>query len=129
MARSEHVSPAGDREPPARQGHLLPRRKFYHRLARSFATGTVLVAFSLSLGMSGYHWIAGLPWIDAFLDSAMILSGMGPLSPLRGDAAKLFAGCYAIYCGFALLTTAAVILSPVIHRALHAFHLEDDTLR
>ena len=129
MARTEQTPRAVEQAAPHRFGRLLPRRKFYQRLARSCAAGIVLVAFSLSLGMSGYHWIAGLPWIDAFLDSAMILSGMGPLSPLRGDAAKLFAGCYAIFCGFALLTTAAVILSPVIHRALHAFHLEDDTLR
>ncbi len=129
MAHAKHTSRAGELPGLPRPGHLLPRRKFYHRLARSCTAGIVLVAFSLSLGMSGYHWIAGLPWIDAFLDSAMILSGMGPLAPLRDDAAKLFAGCYAIYCGFALLTTAAVILSPVIHRALHAFHLEDDTLR
>lgn len=129
MARTEHTPRPLDQAVHFRLGHLLPRRKFYHRLARSCAAGIVLVAFSLSLGMSGYHWIAGLPWIDAFLDSAMILSGMGPLAPLRNDDAKLFAGCYAIYCGFALLTTAAVILSPLIHRALHAFHLEDDTLR
>ena len=78
--------------------------------------------------MIGYHWLGGLTWIDAFLDSAMILSGMGPLSPLRSDAAKLFAGCYAIYCGIALIATTGVMLAPVIHRALHKFHLEDDSL-
>ena len=105
---------------------LLPRRKFYHRLRRSFASGLILIGFSMAVGMTGYHFIGGLAWIDAFLDSAMILSGMGPLSPLHSDAAKLFAGFYAIYCGLALITIAAVILSPVIHRALHKFHLEDD---
>lgn len=105
---------------------LLPRRQFYHRLKRSITTGLVLIAFSLSLGMAGYHFIGGLAWVDAFLDAAMILSGMGPLSPLHTDSAKIFAGCYAIYCGLALITIAAVILSPVVHRALHKFHLEDD---
>ena len=106
--------------------HLLPHREFYHRLRRSFLSGLLLILFSLSIGMAGYHWLGGLPWVDAFLESAMILSGMGPLSPLHSNAAKLFAGCYAIYCGIALITTAAVILSPVIHRGLHKFHLEDD---
>jgi len=110
-----------------RHQQLLPRREFYHRLTRSFAAGVMLITFSLSIGMAGYHWIGGLPWIDAFLDAAMILSGMGPLSQLHTDAAKLFAGCYAIYCGIALITTAAVILSPVLHRGLHKFHLEDDS--
>ena len=90
------------------------------------AVGCVLIAFSLSTGMAGYHWLGGLSWIDAFLDAAMILSGMGPLSTLHGDAAKIFAGCYAIYCGIALIATTGVFLAPVIHRGLHKFHLEWD---
>jgi len=108
------------------KGKLLPRRVFFHRLARSTLVGFVLVLFSLSIGMLGYHFVARLSWIDSFVDSAMILSGMGPLSPLPTPAAKLFAGCYAIYCGFALLTTAGVILGPVIHRSMHRYHLECD---
>lgn len=106
---------------------LLPRREFVRRLGYSLAAGAGLIAVSLSIGMAGYHWIAGLAWIDAFLDAAMILSGMGPLSPLHGTSAKLFAGCYAIYCGIALISTAGIMLSPVIHRYLHKFHLEDDS--
>lgn len=107
---------------------LLPRREFYHRLTRSFVVGIMLISLSLSVGMAGYHWIAGLPWIDAFLDAAMILSGMGPLSPLHSDGAKLFAGFYAIYCGISLIGTTAIIFAPAVHRALHKFHLEDSTL-
>lgn len=106
---------------------LLPRREFARRLGYSLGAGGVLIAFSLSIGMAGYHWLGGLPWIDAFLDAAMILSGMGPLSQLQGDAAKIFAGCYAIYCGIALISTAGIMLAPVIHRYLHKFHLEDDS--
>ena len=111
-----------------RKQALLPRREFIRRLGWSVTAGVVLIACSLSVGMIGYHWLGGLTWIDAFLDSAMILSGMGPLSPLHSDAAKLFAGCYAIYCGIALIATTGVMLAPVIHRALHKFHLEDDSL-
>ena len=106
--------------------HLLPRREFFRRLGRSITAGVILIAFSLSIGILGYHEIGGLAWIDAFLDASMILSGMGPVSPLRTDAAKLFAGCYAIYCGITLIGTTGVILAPVIHRALHKFHLEDE---
>ena len=109
----------------AAKRQLLPRREFIRRLGRSVAAGVVLIVFSLTIGMVGYHTLAGLPWIDAFLDASMILSGMGPLSPLSTPGAKLFAGCYALYSGIALLTTAAVIMGPVIHRGLHKFHLED----
>src|SRR3954462_1712023 len=91
---------------------LLPRRKFYGRLARSAAAGAVLIAFSLSVGMFGYHMWGGLAWVGAFLDAAMILSGMGPLSSQHTSAGKLFAGCYAIYCGLALIATTGLILSP-----------------
>lgn len=110
-----------------RKQTLLPRREFIRRLGWSVAAGAGLIAFSLAVGMIGYHVLADLPWIDAFLDAAMILSGMGPLSPLHSDASKLFAGWYAIYCGIALIGTTGVIFAPVIHRALHKFHLKDDS--
>jgi len=109
-----------------RKDRLLPRREFVLRLGWSVAAGGVLIAFSLSIGMLGYHFLGGLAWIDAFLDASMILSGMGPMSPLTSPAAKVFAGCYAIYCGIALIATTGVILAPVIHRSLHKFHLEWD---
>ncbi len=109
-----------------RKDRLLPRREFVLRLGWSIAAGSVLILFSLSVGMLGYHFIGDLAWIDAFLDAAMILSGMGPISPLHGNAAKLFAGCYAIYCGIALIGTTGIVFAPVIHRSLHKFHLEWD---
>lgn len=108
------------------KNRLLPRQELALRLGRSTLVGLVLIAISLSIGILGYHFIGKLAWIDAFLDAAMILSGMGPLAPLSTSAAKLFAGCYAIYCGIALITTAGVILQPLIHRSLHRFHLEWD---
>jgi hypothetical protein len=108
-----------------RHQRLLPRREFIRRLGWSVALGAALILFSLSLGVSGYHYLCGLAWIDAFLDAAMILSGMGPLSPITTTTGKLFAGCYAIYCGIALIGTTGIIFAPVIHRALHLFHLED----
>lgn len=108
------------------KNRLLPRAEFVQRLGRSVAAGAVLLLFSLGVGMIGYHQLGGLPWIDAFLDSAMILSGMGPVSPLHSNAVKLFAGIYAIYCGVMLLATTGVILAPFVHRSLHKFHLEWD---
>ena len=109
-----------------RKEKLLPRREFVHRLGWSIAAGCGLILFSLTLGMLGYHYLAALSWIDAFVDASMILSGMGPLAPLPNDGAKLFAGIYAIYCGIAFIATSGVILAPVIHRSLHKFHLEWD---
>ncbi len=103
---------------------LLPRRKFYRRMARSAAVVAGIIAFSLLLGSAGYHYLGGLPWIDALLNASMILTGMGPVDPMRTVAAKLFATFYALYSGVAFLTMMAVLVAPPLHRFLHKFHLE-----
>lgn len=103
---------------------LLPRPKFFRRLARSVSWGLGLITISLAIGMLGYHTLEHLSWIDSFLNAAMILSGMGPVAELHSSGAKLFAGIYAIYSGVALISTTAVIFAPVIHRLLHRFHVE-----
>jgi hypothetical protein len=104
---------------------LLPRREYYRRLARNAGLGVLVIAGSLGLGMMGYHVFEKLPWIDAFVNAAMILSGMGPVATLQTDAGKIFAGCYALFSGIALITIMGIIFAPVAHRFLHKFHLED----
>ncbi|TMH80447.1 MAG: hypothetical protein E6H49_09450 [Betaproteobacteria bacterium] len=106
---------------------LLSRRLFVRRVVRSLAAGALIITVSLSVGMLGYHWIENMRWIDAFANAAMILSGMGPLEPLKTDGGKLFAGLYAIYSGLAVILIAGVVFAPVVHRFLHRFHLEPDS--
>jgi len=110
----------------SRDQPLLPRRRFLRRLARNFAAATALLGASLFGGMAGYHYLEGLAWIDAFVNAAMILSGMGPLAPLQTWAGKLFAGCYALYSGLVVLVAAGVLFAPVVHRMLHRFHVEGE---
>ena len=74
--------------------------------------------------MVGYHDLERLSWLDSFLNAAMLLGGMGPLAALQTDAGKLFAGCYALYCGLVVIAVAGIVLAPVAHRILHRFHLE-----
>jgi hypothetical protein len=106
---------------------LLPRPLFLRRMARwSVFAGIVLVG-SLALGVSGYHFIEGLPWIDALLNASMILGGMGPVDSLKSMAGKLFASFYALYSGLAIISIAGLLLAPLIHRLLHKFHLEGRT--
>jgi len=80
---------------------------------------------TLAVGMAGYHWCAGLPWVDAYLNAAMILGGMGPVATLPTTSAKLFAGTYALFAGTIFLAVVGVILAPIIHRAMHHFHVGD----
>jgi hypothetical protein len=105
---------------------LLTRAQFAGRLAASLATAALLIAASLAAGMVGYRASEGMPWLDAFLNASMILGGMGPVDVMKTDAGKLFAGCYALYSGLALVLTTGLILAPILHRLMHRFHLEDD---
>jgi hypothetical protein len=103
---------------------LLSREVFLARLLRSSALASVLIAVSLGIGVLGYHVVAGLPWVDALLNASMILTGMGPVDPLRTAAAKVFASAYALFSGVAFLTVVGVLMAPIVHRFLHRFHLE-----
>jgi hypothetical protein len=103
---------------------LLPRRKFYQRMAAAIGVTLIIIGVSLAMGMAGYHFLGGLPWIDALLNSAMILTGMGPVDPMQSTAAKLFASLYALYSGVAFLSMTAVLLAPIMHRGMHNFHLD-----
>lgn len=79
---------------------------------------------SLLLGMAGYHWIAGLAWVDAFENAAMLLGGMGPIGDVTTRPGKIFAGVFALYSGLVFLVVTALVLSPVFHYVLHRFHWE-----
>ncbi len=103
---------------------MLPMRAFLNRLLGQFLIALAVMAFSLLLGMAGYHFIEGLPWIDALLNAAMLLGGMGPVNELHTDAGKLFASFYALYSGMIFLVVAGLLLAPIFHRVLHHFHLE-----
>lgn len=106
---------------------LIPRKQFQSRVLRSTVLGVCLIAFSLVIGMAGFHYFfPKLDWPDAFVNTAMLLSGMGPLAQPETTGAKIFAGMYALYSGLMLLIVAGVVFAPVIHRFLHKMHLDDD---
>ncbi|CAN5330519.1 hypothetical protein BH09BAC5_BH09BAC5_24180 [soil metagenome] len=104
---------------------LLSKAHFYRRIVKSVLVALVFLTFSLLIGILGYHSICGLPWVDSLLNASMILTGMGPVDPMKTEAAKIFASFYAIFSGVAFLSIVALILSPVVHRFLHKFHLEE----
>ncbi len=106
---------------------LLPTRDFFLRLVKFALLSLALVLFSLGIGVLGYMTLEGMGPIDAFLNAAMLMGGMGPVNILATDGGKIFAGLYAMYCGFVLLVSVAVFVTPIFHRVLHHFHLEGRT--
>jgi hypothetical protein len=87
---------------------------------------TGIVAVALLGGMVGYHQVAGLSWIDSLLNASMILTGMGPVDPMKDTASKLFASGYALFSGVVFLSAVSIVLAPIFHRVVHAFHIDDD---
>src|SRR5262249_18756106 len=73
----------------------------------------------------GYRYLERMSWIDAFANASMILSGMGPLTPLESPGGKLFAGFYPLYSGLALIMTTGTLFAPPLHRLMHQFDLEE----
>ncbi|MDX1921807.1 MAG: hypothetical protein SFW65_01575 [Alphaproteobacteria bacterium] len=105
---------------------LLPRNKWVQRLINTAWLATGVIAGSLTIGVTGYHFISGLPWIDALLESSMILGGMGAVAPMTTDAAKLFASFYALMSGLIIMSTTGLLLAPFLHRMMHRFHADPD---
>lgn len=109
----------------SRKHKPVPSALFLRRLALHFLAAVGLLIFSVLLGMAGYMHYENLPWRDAFLNTAMLLGGMGPVDAPKSDGGKLFAGFYALYAGLVFIIAASVMLVPVLHRVLHKFHWEE----
>ena len=104
----------------------LKRELFVSRMVRTILGVGSLVLVWLILGMCGYHWLANLSWVDSLLNASMIMSGMGEVDPLTSNAAKIFASAYAILSGIIFLGAIGIVASPIVHRFLHRFHLEEE---
>jgi hypothetical protein len=104
----------------------LTTGKFIKRIAFHGCVALVVIAASLFAGMLGYRHFEGMPWLDAFLNAAMILGGMGPVETGLSDSGKLFAGLYALYSGVVFIAVMGLMLAPVVHRVLHKFHWEEE---
>jgi hypothetical protein len=111
----------------SRHAPLATRAQFRRRVVRHFGVAMLLIGGSLLVGLVGYRYLEGMRWIDAYLNAAMLLGGMGPVTTdLKHDSTKLFAGLYALYSGIVVIAAASIILAPVFHRFVHRFHLEEE---
>ena len=109
----------------ARSAHEKYRRQFYRRFLHALAFAGAVIGGSLFLGILGYRFIAGFGWVDSLLNASMILAGMGPVGDLKTDGAKIFASAYALFSGVVFISATGILLSPVFHRVLHKFHIEE----
>ena len=105
--------------------HGPSRQALMRRLLLHFAASVALLAGSLALGMWGYRHYEHLSWSDAFLNSAMLLGGMGPIEQDLSPPGKIFAGLYALYCGLMVIAVTGLLLAPGVHHVMKRVHWED----
>jgi hypothetical protein len=109
----------------SRHQPILPFRRFLTRVTRHLLLGLAIILLSLGIGMVGYHHFEKMSWTDAYVNAAMILSGMGQVSTLQTEEGKLFAGSYALFSGILFLVVIAFMMAPLIHRFFHKLHLKE----
>ena len=107
-----------------RRQQVISRRRFAGRMLKAVGLWFVLTFAGLMVGMAGYAEFESMSVTDAYVNAAMILSGMGPIGELKTTAGKLFAGAYAIFSGLVIVIATGFVLAPIFHRVLHRFHVE-----
>jgi len=103
---------------------VISRHKFAWRMLVACSLWVTMTIIGLVVGMCGYAFFEGMSLIDAYVNAAMILSGMGPLGELKTTGGKIFAGSYAIMSGLFIVVASGFVLAPIFHRVLHRFHVE-----
>ena len=109
-----------------RKKSLISPVEFSIRVLRHLLIALGVVVVALGIGILGYHSFERIPWIDATLNAAMILGGMGPVNTLYTTGGKLFASAYALFSGIVFIGIMGITLAPFAHRILHRFHWEAD---
>lgn len=103
---------------------MLSRQAFLRRMAQHGGIAGIVVTVSMVIGTAGFHYLAGQSGIDAFLNSAMLLGGMGPVGDIQSTEGKLFASFFALFAGLVFIAVLAILSAPVLHRLIHRFHLD-----
>ena len=112
-----------------RNDKLAPVSIYVQRIIGSLALAVGLMLVALTVGIAGYHFIAGFNFVDSLLEASMILGGMGPVRELPNDASKTFASIYAMFSGVIFIALMGIILAPVAHRVMHKFHIDENDVK
>ncbi|MDE2027663.1 MAG: hypothetical protein KGK03_01085 [Candidatus Omnitrophica bacterium] len=109
-----------------RRQPLAPRKVFLKRVTKSVGAAVLLLGTTILMGAAVYHRAESLSWLEAALDAVMVMTGLGLVDALHSAAAKVFTCFYAIFTAVVFYAVLAIVFAPIVHRFLHAFHLETE---
>lgn len=103
---------------------LAAKKVYYNRMATNLVWFVIFLLLCLGIGILGYHYCAGINWLDSLHNASMILSGMGPVVEIKTLSGKWFSSFYALFSGVAFITNIGLLLAPAVHRFFHKLHVE-----
>lgn len=105
---------------------LLSPEQFAWRLIWHVLAAFLMIFITLVIGAFGHIYFEGIDFHDAFLNTALIMGGIGTIVMPASVAGKLFFSVYGIFLSLLFAAVVGVALAPVIHRIVHRMHLDDD---
>jgi hypothetical protein len=103
---------------------LLPVPQFFGRIAWSLLVAAIIDGVALAVGAVGLRRLEGLDWMDAWLNAALVITGNGPTAHAQSISGKAFLLFYALGGVLIFAAVISVVMAPILHRILHAFHAE-----
>ena len=105
---------------------VLTQQAFFIRMLRCVVISLFMLVITLLIGVVAFHGLERFSWIDAFLNSVMIMTGLGVISASTTSAGKLFTAFYAILSTLTFFAIVGILVAPLLHRLLHRLHVKAD---
>jgi hypothetical protein len=103
---------------------LQPLHQFAIRMGKSVAIAVGIDVIALLVGSVGFRRFEGLEWPAALLNAGLVATGNGPITRMQTAAGQIFLLLYAILGVIVFAAVVSVVVAPVLHRTLHAFHVD-----
>jgi hypothetical protein len=103
---------------------VLSKRGFARRILWFVLVAAAMEMLVICLGSLGFHYFEGLGWLDAALNTAMVVTGNGPPFEAQSNAGKLFQIAFSLIGVITFALVMSVVFAPVFHRVLHSFHVD-----
>lgn len=107
---------------------LLPARHFRLRIVKHILYAVLVLILTIAIGSAVHVYLESVSWQDALLNTALIVSGIGPFIIPETAIAKLFFAAYSLIVGLMFAGAIGFILAPLAHRLLHKFHLDENDI-